>query len=267
MLTIPWLFKSDLVLQRVSRFVVFQTKVALLCFCLVRIKMPLLTYCPAPPQKVMTSIQGKTPWVDSACADNPGFLVPCAAACPALSRGRVLNTNFLFSNFSGTPRISQQNSQDIPPKSLVSQGFEGHVELFGPQPFTWKNPHPTRRCLDQKIWVWVPFSSLTQLHLVGPQDSAPQLACTKTECTAQEFARHTPWQTHHSCSEAQTGRLGSSRPSPHPLELCLAQHLKNDGWSRMHLTSHCFNCEMKTVKLSRFYPIFKAKFRRFTNLS
>ena len=30
-------------------------------------------------------------------------------------------------NFSGTPRIS-----DIPPKSLVSLGFEGHTELFGP---------------------------------------------------------------------------------------------------------------------------------------
>ena len=34
---------SYLVLQRVSRFVVFQTKVAHLCFCLVRIKMRLLT--------------------------------------------------------------------------------------------------------------------------------------------------------------------------------------------------------------------------------
>ena len=48
-------------------------------------------------------------------------------------RERKLNPNF-FSSFSGT--------RDIPPKSLVSLGFEGHTELSGPHPFTWKTPTP-----------------------------------------------------------------------------------------------------------------------------
>ena len=69
-------------------------------------------------------------------------------------------------NFSGTPGISPQKSWDIPPKSLVSLGFEGHTELFGPHPFTSKftrkTPHPTRRYPDQKVWVWVSLSCLIQ---------------------------------------------------------------------------------------------------------
>ena len=31
-------------------------------------------------------------------------------------------------------------SQDIPPKKFDFPGFEGHPELFGPHPFTWKTP-------------------------------------------------------------------------------------------------------------------------------
>ena len=52
------------------------------------------------------------------------------------SRGRELNTNCFFSNFSGTSGISWQN----PAKMFDFPGFEGHTELFGPHPFTWKNP-------------------------------------------------------------------------------------------------------------------------------
>ena len=40
----PWIFLSYLVLQACISFVVFQTKVAHLCVCLVRIKMPLLIW-------------------------------------------------------------------------------------------------------------------------------------------------------------------------------------------------------------------------------
>ena len=40
MLTVPWIFDPISFYRRASRFVVFQTKVAHLCFCLVRIKMP-----------------------------------------------------------------------------------------------------------------------------------------------------------------------------------------------------------------------------------
>ena len=59
-----------------------------------------------------------------------------------------------------TSGISRQKSRDIPPKSLVSLGFEVHTELFGPHQFTWKrpkSPHPTARYPDPKVWVWVPF--------------------------------------------------------------------------------------------------------------
>ena len=31
-------------------------------------------------------------------------------------------------------------SRDIPPKKFDFPGFEGHLELFGPHPFTWKTP-------------------------------------------------------------------------------------------------------------------------------
>ena len=71
----------------------------------------------------------------------------------AIIRGQKFNASFFFPKFSGTPGISRQKSRDIPPKSLVSLGFEGHTELFGPHPFAWKTPHPTRRYLDQKVWV------------------------------------------------------------------------------------------------------------------
>ena len=56
-------------------------------------------------------------------------------------------------------------SRDIPPKSMCSLGFEGHTELFGSHPFYVEDPHRTRRCPDQKVWVWVPFSSLTLFAL------------------------------------------------------------------------------------------------------
>ena len=32
---------------------------------------------------------------------------------------------------------------DIPPKKFDFPGFEGHIELFGPHPFTWKTGSPT----------------------------------------------------------------------------------------------------------------------------
>ena len=49
MLTMPWIFNPISFYRRVSRFVVFPTKVAHSCFCLVRIKMPLHTSFPMPP--------------------------------------------------------------------------------------------------------------------------------------------------------------------------------------------------------------------------
>ena len=45
----------------------------------------------------------------------------------------------------------QQKSRDIPPKSLVSLGFEGHTELFGPHPFTWKTATPLEDIRTKKF--------------------------------------------------------------------------------------------------------------------
>ena len=68
-----------------------------------------------------------------------------------------MNTNSFFSNFPGTTGISQQKSRDIKLRSLVSLGFEGHTDLFGPTPSRGR-PYP-----DSKVWVCAPFSCLSDL--------------------------------------------------------------------------------------------------------
>ena len=71
------------------------------------------------------------------------------------------------------PAISRPKSRDIPPKSLVSQGFQRHTELFGPHSFTWKTP--TRRYPNQKVWVWVlhdfrsTIAEIESFHYPSPQ--------------------------------------------------------------------------------------------------
>ena len=62
-----------------------------------------------------------------------------------------MNTNYFFSNFSGTPGISRPKSSDIPPESLVSLGFDGHTELLAPHPFTWKTPTPPENIQTKKF--------------------------------------------------------------------------------------------------------------------
>ena len=62
-------------------------------------------------------------------------LLLCSCCCHYFG-GRKLKTNTFIS------RTFQAKSRDILPKSLVSLGFEGHTELFGPHPFTWKIPTP-----------------------------------------------------------------------------------------------------------------------------
>ena len=48
-----------------------------------------------------------------------------------------MNTNFFFSQ---TLRAPPGYPSDIPPKKFDFPGFQGHTELFGPRPFTWKIP-------------------------------------------------------------------------------------------------------------------------------
>ena len=65
---------------------------------------------------------------------------------------------FFFSNFSGTSGISRQN----PAKKFGFPGLQRTYRTFWPPPLHVEDPHPTRKYLDQKVWVWVPFSSLLQ---------------------------------------------------------------------------------------------------------
>ena len=81
-------------------------------------------------------------------------------------------TQLFFLSFSGTPRISRQNpgisrqkiwfpwvSKDIP-NFLDPTPSRGNVE----------DPHPIRRYLNQKLWVRIPFPSLTMFF---PQKKTP----------------------------------------------------------------------------------------------
>ena len=79
-----------------------------------------------------------------------------------LTRGQTMNTYFSFSNFSGTPGRSQQTSPEIPPKTLVSLGFEGHTELFRPRPFEWKTPTQAEDILTKKFGFVLLFLPTTQ---------------------------------------------------------------------------------------------------------
>ena len=59
-----------------------------------------------------------------------------------VSREPKLNTNFGFLKLYGHLLDIPAKSRDIPPKKFDFPGFEGHTELFGPHPFTWKTSTP-----------------------------------------------------------------------------------------------------------------------------
>ena len=61
--------------------------------------------------------------------------------------GRELNTNL----FSQTFRAISGYSGKILPKKFDFPGFEGHTELFGPHPFTWKTPTPPEDIRTKKF--------------------------------------------------------------------------------------------------------------------
>ena len=90
---------------------------------------------------------------------------------PVLPRGQ---TNFFFSNFPGALGISRQNP-GISRQKFDFPGFEGHTELLGPHPFTWKTPHPTGKYPDSKVWVCALFSCLTFVSLTNPELSSTKL--------------------------------------------------------------------------------------------
>ena len=77
----------------------------------------------------------------------PFLGIPAAS----LFRERKLNTNFFFLKLFGRLRDIPAKSRDIPPKKFDFPGFEAHIELFGPHPFTWKTPTPPENIRTQKF--------------------------------------------------------------------------------------------------------------------
>ena len=62
--------------------------------------------------------------------------------------------------FNQPPPDIPAKSRDIPPKSLFSLGFEGHIELLGP-PLHVEDPLRTGRYPEPKVWVCAPSSYLS----------------------------------------------------------------------------------------------------------
>ena len=62
---------------------------------------------------------------------------------------------------SGTPGISRQ-MPGHPAQEVWFPWFRGTYRTFWPPPVHVKDPYPTGKYPDQKAWVWVPFSSLTE---------------------------------------------------------------------------------------------------------
>ena len=106
--------------------------------------------------------------------------------------GRELNTSFFF----------PAKFQDIPPKSLVSLGFEAHTELFGPHTFTWKTPTPPEDIQTKKF----PFSSL-KMHAFS-------------ECVNSSFS-----------FRLIVASFGSVRTRGH----CKERHIYKECWQYLHL--------------------------------
>ena len=69
-------------------------------------------------------------------------------------RGQNLNTNSFSRSFRA--RDIPAKHPGYPPKSF-SLVFKRHAELFGPDPFTWRTPHPTGRCSDPNGFVCAPY--------------------------------------------------------------------------------------------------------------
>ena len=78
-----------------------------------------------------------------------------------------MDTNFFFSNFSGTSGMSQQSPRTSCPRKFGFADFEGHTELSGPHHFTWKTPAPPENIWTKKFRFGFLFSCLNKkrVHL------------------------------------------------------------------------------------------------------
>ena len=91
---------------------------------------------------------------------NPRFFrgFPCSFPKKARAGGSGKLTLKLFgrSRNAKTPGYST--------KKFGLPGFRRTYRTFWPSPLHVEDPHPTRRYPDQKVWVWVPSSSLKKFY-------------------------------------------------------------------------------------------------------
>ena len=73
------------------------------------------------------------------------------AEIPLLYWGTKIAHELFFLKLFGHHRDIPPKIPGYPAKKLVSLGFEGHTELCGPHPFTWKTPTPPEDIRTKKF--------------------------------------------------------------------------------------------------------------------
>ena len=90
-----------------------------------------------------------------------------------------------FLKLFGHRRDIPAKSRDIPAKKFDFPGFEGHTELFGPHPSTWKTPTPPENIQTQKFrfgFLFVP--DLSGCRKMGVEFN------TSLNCIVENFAQN-----------------------------------------------------------------------------
>ena len=112
-----------------------------------------------------TSFQGPTPhWVEKQSerrkieAEN-GKDEKQKGSKETLLGNEKLNTNLFSQTFRAPPQYPGK-VLGYPAKKFGFPVVRRTCRTFWPPPLQVEDPHPIRKYPDQKVWVWVPFSSL-----------------------------------------------------------------------------------------------------------
>ena len=95
-----------------------------------------------------------------------GTMGCCPRSCTNLSARSVPTraqnwTRTFFSQTFRAPPGYPSKIPGYPAKKVWFPWFRGAYRTFWPPPLHVEDPHPTRKYPDSKVWVWVPFSCLT----------------------------------------------------------------------------------------------------------
>ena len=124
-------------------------------------------------------------------------------------RGQKLNTNFFLKLFEH-PRDIPAKIPGDPAKMFGFPGFRRTCRTFWPPHLHVEDPHPTRRYPDQKVWVWVLFSSLKSTGDPGTR----LLASTRQETLTKSSVIGGKTLCHTCCFEPQANVLDRIRMLP-----------------------------------------------------